>query len=91
MKILIICTFYAMSFQGKLTSSGTRFSQSEYTCATRLYPLGSVLRVSSKGRSVVVKVSDRCRSYKTIDLSRIAFSKIGDLKQGKLNVKIERI
>lgn len=36
MKILIICTFYAMSFQGRLTSSGTRFSQYEYTCATRL-------------------------------------------------------
>ena len=93
MKILIIATFYALCFEGRTTSSGTLFKHSEMTCASLDYKIGSMLRVTNKSnlKSVIVKVSDKCRRRGIVDLSRSSFLKIGKLSQGKLNVKIEKI
>ena len=77
-------------------ANGTLFVDDNLTCATRLYPLGTILRITNLDtkRSVEVKVTDRIGkrfTYKRIDLSKGAFSKIADCKQGLVQVLVERV
>ena len=77
-------------------ANGHQFSDAEFTCATRLFPMGTILKVyrTTTGKFVLVKVTDRIgkRFAKTrIDLSKGAFSKIADLKQGVVPCKVEVI
>jgi hypothetical protein len=77
-------------------ANGHIFNDNKYTCATRLFPLGSMVRVTNSiSKSFVdVKVTDRIgkRFAKTrIDLSKKAFEKLADLNDGLINVVIERI
>lgn len=77
-------------------ANGKRFNDHAYTCATRLFPLGSTLRVqnSTSKATILVRVTDRIGkrfAAKRIDLSKSAFEKIADLKQGIVSVKVYRI
>ncbi len=64
-------------------------------CASLTYPKGTKLLVTNlaNGRSVVVIVNDRGPYVggRVIDLERNAFSQIGSLSSGVINVKVERI
>lgn len=90
--LLIIATFYSNSFIGKKTASGQLFSQTNYTCATNMYPLGSLLKVTnmSNGKSVEVTVNDRCLKNNIVDMSKISFNKISSLKNGRAEVTVTR-
>lgn len=80
-------------------ANGTYFNEDNFTCATRIFPLGTMLKIINPAKrgghnSVIVKVTDRIgkRFAKTrIDLSKRAFSQIADLKQGLIQVKVERL
>jgi len=77
-------------------ANGKRFDENAFTCATRLYPLGTCLRVVNQknGREVRVVVTDRIGARfakKRIDLSLGAFRVIADPKVGLVPVKIEVI
>ena len=88
-----IASFYAMKFQFRKTSSGDRFNQLALTAAHRSLPFGTKVRVTNlvNNRSVTVKINDRGPFIegRIIDLSRYAFSKIGDTEQGLIKVKLE--
>lgn len=90
-----IASFYSLKYQFRKTSSGERFSQLALTAAHRTLPFGTKVRVTSlkTNRSVVVKINDRGPFIdgRIIDLTRYAFSKIGDTEQGLIKVKIEVI
>lgn len=80
----------------QVMANGQRFDETRNTCASRLYLLGTRLKVTNKrtGSSVIVTVTDRIgkRFAKTrIDLSKGAFSKIADLKQGLIQVEIKEL
>ena len=75
-------------------ANGKQFNDNNLTCATRLFSLGSMLRITNleNGKSVVVEVTDRIgkRFAQTrIDLSKLAFSRIADLSQGIVPIKVE--
>lgn len=77
-------------------ANGHIFSDSGYTCATRFFPLGSILRVQTRdlSRSVIVRVTDRIGkrfAKQRIDLSKAAFEKLSSLDKGLINVYVERI
>ena len=77
-------------------SNGHIFSDNDYTCACRILPLGSILRIRNviSGRCVIVRVTDRIGrrfANKRIDLSKRAFAQIADLNKGLITVSIERI
>ena len=82
-----------------ITASGEKFRDSRLTCASWFYPFGTILKVTSlnNGRSINVTVNDRGPSRslvkrgRIIDLSKMAFSKIADLKCGVIPVRIERL
>lgn len=82
------------------TASGRSLYDLEYSevlfAAMWDVPFGSRWRVTNtdNGRSVQVVILDRGpsrRLNRQIDLSRAAFSRIADLKQGLINVNVERI
>ena len=77
-------------------ANGKKFQDEKFTCATRDYELGTYLKIidNKTGKSIYVKVTDRMSKRfrgKRIDLSKRAFSKIADLKQGVIRVKVEKI
>lgn len=72
-------------------ANGKVFNENDFTCATRLWHLGTVLTVTNmtNGRTVIVKVTDRIgkRFAKTrIDLSKSAFEKIANRNDGIVRV-----
>jgi rare lipoprotein A len=64
---------------GSRTASGQRFNQNAMTCAHRSLPFGTKLRVTHRGRSVVVTVNDRGPFIRgrVLDLSTGAARAIG--------------
>ena len=75
-------------------ADGSRFNPRALTCAHRSLPFGTRLRVTYRGRSVVVRVSDRGPARwtgRSIDLSRGAAQAIGLIRAGVGVVSIERL
>ena len=76
------------------TASGERFRAHGLTAAHRTYPFGTLLRVSWRGNSVIVRVNDRGPHRATgrcLDLSRGAAAKLGMIRAGVAHVHIEKI
>ncbi len=88
-------SYYAIKYQFRKTASGERFNQFALTAAHRKLPFGTKVLVTNvkNGKSVEVKINDRGPFVKgrIIDLTRSAFSKIGDLDSGVIEVKIKAI
>ena len=86
-------SYYAMKYQNRKTASGERLNQWSKTAAHKKLPFGTIVKVTNinNGKSVVVKINDRGPFVKgrIIDLTRLAFSSIGDLDSGIISVKIE--
>jgi rare lipoprotein A len=84
-------TYYADSYQGSPTASGTPYNAGSYTAAHPSYRLGTVVRVTNlnNGRSVEVVVNDRCNCG--IDLSRAAARDIGLLSSGVAPVTVRPV
>lgn len=88
-------SFYADRHQFKKTASGELYNHGLSTAAHKELPFGSKVRVTNveNGKSVVVKVNDRGPFVKgrVIDLSKSAFSRIGNTSLGLISVQIEVI
>jgi rare lipoprotein A (peptidoglycan hydrolase) len=79
--------------QGRM-ANGKQFNENNFTCACRLYPIGTRLRITNtvNAKSVEVTVTDRIgkRFAKTrIDLSKRAFATIAPLEQGIVPITVE--
>ncbi len=77
----------------KMTASGEHFDDSKKTCASWHYAFGTRLKVTNleNGKSVVCRVNDRGpskRLRRVVDLSKAAFSQIGELKRGLIRVSV---
>ncbi len=84
-----------MKYQASRTASDERFNQAATTAAHKTLPFGTGIRVTNlkNEKSVEVRINDRGPFVgdRIIDLFRSAFSKIGDLSLGVIEVKIEVI
>ena len=85
-----VASFYGNE-SGSKTASGQRFNQNAMTCAHRSLPFGTKLRVTHKGRSVVVTVNDRGPFIKgrVLDLSTGAARAVGLTSSGVGHVTAE--
>lgn len=83
------------SFYGEpqMTASGEQFNPNAMTAAHKSLPLGSKVRVTNpaNGESVTVRINDRGPYVggRCLDLSRAAFSAIGNTGAGVMRVKYE--
>lgn len=86
-------SFYAEKFQHKKTASGEFFNQYSLSAAHKRLPFGTRVKVTNvkSNKSVVVKINDRGPFVKgrIIDLTRHAFTRIGNARTGIINVKLE--
>lgn len=73
-----VASFYGME-SGPHTASGERFNPNAMTAAHRTLPFGTYVRVTYRGRSVVVRINDRGPFVRgrDIDLSSGAARRIG--------------
>ena len=74
-------------------ANGQRFDRTKYTCASRVYPLGTYLRVTSGGLTVHVRVTDRGPWVKgrVLDLSERAATVLCIRNRGTAYVEIEPV
>ena len=89
-----VSSHYGGKHSGKRMANGKIFDKNALTCAHNKYPFGTKLRVSYKGKSVIVTVTDRGGFNKlgrVIDLSEGAFKKLAPLSKGVIKVKIEKL
>lgn len=90
-----IASWYSVKSSGLVTASGERFNEDALTCASMDYKFNTLLKVTNleNGKSVIVRVNDRGNFKKKygriIDLSKGAFAKIANIKQGIIKVKVE--
>ena len=90
-----LASWYSVESSGNITANGERMNNNSLTCASMDYPFGTMLKITNieNHKFVIVKVNDRGnfknKYGRIIDLSKGAFSAIGNLKQGLLHVKIE--
>ncbi len=87
-------SYYADKFNGKKTSSGTKFNNNKYTAAHRKLPFGTKLKITNEanGKSVVIEVTDRgpFSRGREIDLTKKAFKEIvANQNTGVMTVTIE--
>lgn len=97
--IHIKATFYADHYEGKTMANGKPYRHRNYTCASWDYPLGTRLWVSYNPeptyyRWVIVTVTDRGPKKSLgprIDLSKDAFRRLENLREGIINVTVQPI
>lgn len=86
-------SFYGADFHGKKTSNGETFDMNGYTCANKVLPFDTILKVTNldNDKSVEVRVNDRGPFVlgRDIDLSTQAAKDLGMVKNGLADVKIE--
>ncbi len=87
-------SWYGNELKGHPMANGKPFNPDALTCASWDYPLGTKLRITSGGKSVVVTVTDRgpnkrlVAQGRVIDLSHAAFAVLADPKLGLVDVTI---
>lgn len=85
-----VASFYGNE-SGSKTASGQRFNENDMTAAHRSLPFGTKLRVTHKGKSVVVTINDRGPFIKgrVLDLSKGAARAVGLTSSGVGHVTAE--
>lgn len=88
-------SYYANNLHGRKMSNGQPYHRDSLTCAHRVFPLGTYLKVTnlSNDKSVVVKVTDRgpFGGGRIIDLSYAAAKELGLIRQGVGLVRVEKV
>lgn len=86
-------SYYSDRHQNNKTANGDLYQHNLKTAAHKTLPFGAHVKVTNtaNGKSVIVNINDRGPFVKgrIIDLSKSAFSSIGNLSAGVIEVKIE--
>ena len=73
------CSTPGQCSKSRRTASGEKFNPNALTAAHKTLPFGTRVKVTHKGKSVIVRINDRGPFVKgrSIDLSRAAAKRIG--------------
>lgn len=90
----LVASWERESDRGKIMANGDPHNPDHFTAASRSYPLGTTLRVSANGKTVIVVITDvgpakKYLSTRQIDLSKRAFEALAPLKLGLIQVAVE--
>ena len=95
---VLTASWYGYECAGDTMANGKPFDPTKFTCASWDYPLGTLLRVRTKGSKVVVAVvvtdrgpAKRLLKTRQIDLSLRAFKALAPLKLGLIRVTVEKL
>ncbi|MBP6562272.1 MAG: septal ring lytic transglycosylase RlpA family protein [Neisseriaceae bacterium] len=88
-------SWYGNQFHGRKTTSEEVYNMYDYTAAHPTLPIPSYVKVTNlaNNKEVVVRINDRgpFHSSRIIDLSYAAAKKLGYIKQGTAEVRIEQV
>lgn len=88
-----VASFYADAFDGRKTASGETYDKAKMTAAHKELPFGTMIRVTrlDNKKSVVLRINDRGPfiSGRIVELSKNAAQKIGLIRDGIAEVKVE--
>ena len=84
------CATPGQCSKSRKTASGEKFNPNALTAAHKTLPFGTKVRITYKGKSVIVRINDRGPFVKGrhIDLSRAAARKIGCHGVCKVEMKV---
>ena len=86
-------TYYSPRLAGHRTANGERYDPSRFTAAHPSLPFATwvqVTRLDGSGRTVVVRINDRCAgNRKIIDLSEAAARQLDIIRAGSVRVRIQ--
>lgn len=84
---------YGGKFHGRKTANGEIYNQYGLTAAHKAFKFGTNVKVTNvaNGKSVIVRINDRGPFIKEriIDLSKGAFQRIADIRQGIVKVRLD--
>lgn len=88
----VVASYYSTE-SGSRTANGERFTGNDMTAAHRSLPFGTKLRVTYRGKSVVVRINDRGPYIRgrSLDLSRAAAARLGLVRAGVGKVCIQKL
>lgn len=87
-----LASWYGRQFHGRKTANGETFDMNAMTAAHSTLPMNCYVRVTNRdnGKSIIVKINDRPKTDRVLDLSYGAAKAIG-MSGSVGNVTIERI
>jgi rare lipoprotein A len=87
-----LASWYGSNHDGRPTASGERFRSAALTAASRCLPLGSVIEVTHRGKSVIVRINDRGPyvSSRVLDLSHEAAKRLHITGVGFVHIRVLR-
>jgi len=92
-----IASWYGEQFHGRMTSSGEPYDMYALSAAHRTLPLPTFVRVTNltNGQSVILRVNDRGPfadpGSRIIDVSYAAAIRLGMVRSGTANVRVEAV
>lgn len=90
-----VASYYNDKYHQQPTANGELYDKGAMTAAHKELPFGTMIKVTrlDNDKSVIVRVNDRgpFKDGRIVDLSKAAAEKIGLIKDGVTNVKIEKI
>jgi rare lipoprotein A (peptidoglycan hydrolase) len=88
-----MATYYSPRLAGHRTANGERYDPARLTAAHPSLPFSTwvqVTRLDGSGRTVVVRINDRCSgSRKIIDVSEAAARRLDMIRAGSVRVRIQ--
>ncbi len=88
-----MATYYSPRLAGHRTANGERYDPARLTAAHPSLPFATwvqVTRLDGSGRTVVVRINDRCAgSRKIIDVSEAAARRLDMIRAGTVRVQIQ--
>ena len=88
-------SYYHSKFEGRTTSSGSKYRADSFTCAHRTFPFGTRLKVENPDNNnfVIVIVTDRGPFIRgrEIDLSYVAADQLGIIPKGVAQVTVTKL
>ena len=89
----ILASWYGPGFHGRLTANGEIYDSQGITAAHKTLPFDTLLRVTYKDKSIVVRINDRGPYIdgRELDLSEGAARELGCIDVGVCKVTIEII
>lgn len=91
---IVKASWYGPGLAGRKTTSGERFNPRALTAASKILPIGSVVKITNpeNGKSVNVRINDRGPFVpgRSLDLSQRAAEKIGIIHKGVARIKVSR-
>lgn len=90
-----LASWYGKKFHGRKTSNGERYNMYDMTCAHKILPMNTVVKITNKnnGKSVILRVNDRGPFVRNriVDLSYTAAQKLDVVKPGTAPVILEAV